>query len=210
MQYVKDDSLTNFPFWSGAKSNADMLTYDELQQLDDVLPEYFNTGDGQLPTETEINDMFWFDFATVCDAIGLKYDDDRGEIIRDGEENESRKKRSEANGNDKVGKQNFTYAELEDAWNKLKDNVETDPTNKEFPPSNGYDIRNGYDTTKAYDPSKNSWDMDFSLDSIIKELEAVPAVITAGDLEVYWCDSDGAESDEHGIYIKDGKIEQFY
>lgn len=208
MQYVVDDSLTDFPFWSGAESNADMLTYDELQQLDDVLPEYFNTSDGQLPTQTEINDLFWFDFATVCEAIGLQYDEEKGEIIRDNDE--SRKKRSEANGTDKVGKQNFTYAELEDAWNKLKGNVETDPTNKEFPPSNGYDIRNGYDTTKAYDPSKNSWDMDFSLDSIIKELEAVPAVITAGDLEVYWCDSDGAESDEHGIYIKDGKIEQVY
>lgn len=93
MQYVKDDSLTNFPFWSGAKSNADMLTYDELQQLDDVLPEYFNTSDGQLPTDTEINDMFWFDFATVCEAIGLQYDADKDEIIRDGDENESRKRR---------------------------------------------------------------------------------------------------------------------
>ena len=101
MQYVKDDSLTNFPFWSGAKSNADMLTYDELQQLDDVLPEYFNTGDGQLPTETEINDMFWFDFATVCEAIGLQYDADKDEIIRDGDENESRKK---AESTDIMGK----------------------------------------------------------------------------------------------------------
>lgn len=94
MQYVVDDSLTNFPFWSGAKSNADMLTYDELQQLDDVLPEYFNTADGQLPTQTEINDLFWFEFATVCEAIGLKYDAGKDEIIRDGDDDsdESRKK----------------------------------------------------------------------------------------------------------------------
>ncbi|MBR4407422.1 MAG: hypothetical protein IKT27_03815 [Clostridia bacterium] len=208
MQYVVDESLTNFKFWSGAADNAKLLEYSELQELDEVLPEYFNTGDGNLPTATEINDMFWFDFATVCEAIGLQYDEEKGEIIRDSDE--SCKKRSEANGNDKVGKQNFTYVELEDAWNKLKDNVETDPTNKEFPPSNGYDIRNGYDTTDGYDPSNTAWNCDYDLDSIIKELEAVPAVITAGDLEVYWCDSDGAESDEHGIYIKDGKIDTIY
>lgn len=94
MQYVKDDSLVNFPFWSGAKTNADMLEYDELEQLDEVLPEYFDTGDGRLPTETEINDMFWFEFATVCEAIGLKYDEGKGVIIRDGDDDsdESRKK----------------------------------------------------------------------------------------------------------------------
>lgn len=102
MQYVKDDSLVNFPFWSGAKSNADMLTYDELQQLDDVLPEYFDTGDGRLPTETEINDMFWFEFATVCEAIGLDYDEDKGEIIRDGKDDESCKKVESADIMDKL------------------------------------------------------------------------------------------------------------
>lgn len=210
MQYVKDDSLVNFPFWSGAKSNADMLTYDELQQLDDVLPEYFDTGDGRLPTETEINDMFWFEFATVCEAIGLKYDADKDEIIRDGDDSdESRKKRSEANGNDKVGKQNFTYAELEDAWNKLNDRIQRDPFDKDNPPSGGYDIRNGYFCGER---DWNEWRIDFTLDAVKKALEEVAEPIREGDLEVYYNDKDNnqADSDNHGIFIIDGKIDTIY
>lgn len=207
MQYVVDDSLTNFPFWSGAKSNADMLTYDELQQLDDVLPEYFNTSDGQLPTQTEINDLFWFDFAIVCEAIGLQYDEEKGEIIRDNDE--SRKKRSEANGTDKVGKQNFTYAELEDAWNKLNARIQRDPFDKDNPPSGGYDIRNGYFCGER---DWNEWHIDFTLDAVKKALEEVAEPIREGDLEVYYNDKDNnqADSDNHGIFIIDGKIDTIY
>lgn len=109
-----------------------------------------------------------------------------------------------------VGKQQFTYAELEKAWDELKKNVENDPYNSKNLPSQGYDIRNGYDTTDGYDPSENQWDMDFSLEAITKELEEVPAMITAGDLEVYYNDNGEANSDEHGIYIIDGKIDKVY
>lgn len=79
MVYKVDDSLTNFKFWSGAATNAEQLTYDELEQLDDILPEYFGE---ELPTQTEINDMFWFDFKTVVEALGYTYDEENGEIIR--------------------------------------------------------------------------------------------------------------------------------
>lgn len=210
MQYVVDDSLTNFKFWSGAKSKADLLEYDELEQLDEVLPEYFDTGDGNLPTAGEINSMFWFDFATVCEAIGLQYDEEKGEIIRDSDE--SRKKRSEANGNDKVGKQDFTYAELEDAWNKLNDRIQRDPFDKDNPPSGGYDIRNGYFVGDKPTDEYNDWHLDFSLDAIKKALEEVPVKIYQGDLEVYYNDKENnqADSDNHGIFIVDGKIDTIY
>ena len=76
MKYTVDESLTNFKFWSGAEDRAKNLTYSELEQLDDVLPEYLSGGD-ELPSDTDINDMFWFDFPTVCHAIGLGcYGDD--------------------------------------------------------------------------------------------------------------------------------------
>lgn len=90
MKWIVEDSLTNFKFWSGAADRAKMLEYSELQELDDALPELF--GD-ETPTDTQINDLFWFDFGTVCSLIGLKYDDSKGEIIRDGDEslNESAK-----------------------------------------------------------------------------------------------------------------------
>ena len=165
-------------------------------------------------TDTEINDLFWFDFATVCEAIGLKYDADKDEIIRDGDgaEDESRKKRSEANGNDKVGKQDFTYAELEDAWNKLNARIQRDPFDKDNPPSGGYDIRNGYFVGDKPSDEYNDWHLDFSLDAIKKALEEVPVKIYQGDLEVYYNDKEynQADSDNHGIFIVDGKIDTIY
>lgn len=66
MQYIKEESLTDFEFWSGAKDNARLLTYSELEELDNLIPDFF----GDTPTETEINDLFWFDFESVCELIG--------------------------------------------------------------------------------------------------------------------------------------------
>lgn len=79
MEWIVDDSLTNFKFWSGAADNAKLLEYSELKELDDALPIYF---DGRTPTETEINDLFWFEFESVCSLIGLKYDESRDVVIR--------------------------------------------------------------------------------------------------------------------------------
>lgn len=82
MKYTCEDNLTNFKFWSGAADRVKDLTYDELDRLDDILPEYF--GDEELPSDTDINDMFWFDFSTVCHALGYAYID--GTIVRDVED----------------------------------------------------------------------------------------------------------------------------
>lgn len=108
-----------------------------------------------------------------------------------------------------VGNQKFTYGELKKAWNQLQSNVENDPFDSKNPPSGGYDIRNGY---YCGERDWNSWDMDFSLEAITKELESVPELISKGDLEVYYNDSDAnqADSDDHGIFIVDGKIDQVY
>ena len=117
------------------------------------------------------------------------------------------KNRSENSGDGKVGKQDFTYAELENAWNALKAKVENDPSNKDNPPSNGYDIRHGY---YCGEDDWNEWHIGFSLDAVKKALEEVAEPIKEGDLEVYWCDAGRAESDNHGIFITNGKIEQVY
>ena len=79
MQWIVEDSLTNFNFWSGAADNAKLLEYSELKELDEALPSYF---EGHTPTATEINDLFWFEFETVCSLIGLKYDKSRDVVIR--------------------------------------------------------------------------------------------------------------------------------
>lgn len=110
-----------------------------------------------------------------------------------------------------VGHQLFSYAELETAWNKLKSNVENDPYDRDHPPSGGYDIRNGY-SRDAEGRDWIYWDMEFSLEGIVKELERVPETIGYGCLEVYYNNSEinQADLDDHGIFIKNGKIKQVY
>jgi hypothetical protein len=70
MKYTKDINLTNFEFWSGAEDHK--FTNDELEMLEYTFEDlYYNTP----PTETEINDMFWFEEQFLCDSIGLKFDE---------------------------------------------------------------------------------------------------------------------------------------
>ena len=78
MKYACEENLTNFKFWSGAEDRAKALTYNELNKLDYLLPDMF--GD-DLPSATDINDMFWFEFPEVCHLLGYACKD--GEPIRE-------------------------------------------------------------------------------------------------------------------------------
>lgn len=72
MKVIKELSLSNFDFWGGAKDRAQMLTIDELdeieRQLEDVYPDGMD--------ETQINDIFWFDFDWVAQMIGYEDEED--------------------------------------------------------------------------------------------------------------------------------------
>jgi len=80
MQWIVDDSLANFPFWSSAADRAKMLTHSELQELDELLSQHY--GDN-VPPASEINDLFMFKFDDVCSLLGLNYDKEHNVIIRD-------------------------------------------------------------------------------------------------------------------------------
>lgn len=77
MIITREETLNNFDFWSGAKDNANMLTYKQLEQITEALEEIYPEG----MTETQINDLFWFDFAYVCELIGLVYDVENDIIV---------------------------------------------------------------------------------------------------------------------------------
>lgn len=77
MKFTVDKDLRNFDFWSGAADNAKELTTEELNKLDGILPDYF----GDEVTDTDINDMFWFEFETIVHALGYAYIN--GKIVRD-------------------------------------------------------------------------------------------------------------------------------
>ena len=63
----KNIDLKNFKFWSGAKDFADLLTLDELEQIEFNLEDLFHD---KTPSETDINDLFWFEEDFICEMIG--------------------------------------------------------------------------------------------------------------------------------------------
>ena len=62
MKVYDDISLRNFEPWSGAIANFNSLSYAELDEVESVLEDLYPDG----ISETTINDLFWFDFETIC------------------------------------------------------------------------------------------------------------------------------------------------
>lgn len=71
MIIIKDIKLEDFDFWSGAKQLAECLTLGDLQEIEEHLDELYPDG----LTETQINDLFWFDEDFICDLIGKTYEE---------------------------------------------------------------------------------------------------------------------------------------
>ena len=70
MIYTKELDLVNFNFWSGAKQHE--FTYEELKDIEISLEEFFQD---RPPTETEINDTFWFNEEFLCECLGLDFEE---------------------------------------------------------------------------------------------------------------------------------------
>lgn len=72
MKIYKDESLSNFEFWSGAKDFANKLTESEFNLIENTLEELYPDG----MSETQINDLFWFEDEWICsDILGIDYDE---------------------------------------------------------------------------------------------------------------------------------------
>ena len=67
MKVTTEQSLSNFNFWSGAKDNASELTDSQLDTIESILEDIYPDG----MDETSVNDLFWFDFETVKEWIGI-------------------------------------------------------------------------------------------------------------------------------------------
>ncbi len=61
----ENTSLTTFKFWSGAKDHS--FTNNELKEIENQLTDLYPEG----MTETQINDLFWFEEEFLCSCIGL-------------------------------------------------------------------------------------------------------------------------------------------
>ena len=69
MKITKELSLTEFKFWSGAKQHE--FTYSELKELEYTLEDLYPEG----CSETDINDLFYFEEEFLCECIGLDYNE---------------------------------------------------------------------------------------------------------------------------------------
>ena len=72
MKVYSEKSLRNFEFWSGAKSNAEELTLEQIDMVESILEELYPDG----MEETQINDFFWFEFDTIREWLGIKKEED--------------------------------------------------------------------------------------------------------------------------------------
>ena len=89
MTYTVETSLADFPAWSGAVHTLDVLIEKDLCDtvetcLVDVLGEY--------PTDTEINDMLWFETDAIAEWCGFS----SWEALENGEEEEEETAEEEA------------------------------------------------------------------------------------------------------------------
>lgn len=93
MTYTVETSLADFPAWSGAVHTLDVLIEKDLCDtveacLVDVLGEY--------PTDTEINDMLWFETDAIAEWCGFS----SWEALENGEEeDEEETEEEEADNN---------------------------------------------------------------------------------------------------------------
>ena len=72
MKVTEELSLSNFDFWGGAKERAQMLTIDELNEIESQLEDLYPDG----IDATQINDIFWFDFDWIVQMLGYEDEED--------------------------------------------------------------------------------------------------------------------------------------
>ena len=74
MQYTVEENLQDFKAWSGGKDTLDDLW---AHNVVDKVEEYINmvtAGQGELLTQTEINDILWFERDKIYKYCGI-YDE---------------------------------------------------------------------------------------------------------------------------------------
>lgn len=81
MTIIKDESLSNFEFWSGARDRAQYLNDNDFDTIESILEELYPEG----MNETTINDLFWFEEDTIADWLGYS---DFDELMKDRTEEE--------------------------------------------------------------------------------------------------------------------------
>ena len=72
MKVYSEINLRNFKFWCGAKDNAETLTSEQLDMVESILEDAYPDG----MRKTQINDLFWFEFDTIREWLGIEKEED--------------------------------------------------------------------------------------------------------------------------------------
>lgn len=68
MKIYSETYLRNFNFWSGAKDRVKYLSYNDLDVIENTLNEIYPDG----MSETQINDIFWFEEDFIAECLGYE------------------------------------------------------------------------------------------------------------------------------------------
>ena len=75
--------LNNFHAWSGAKDTLDRIQREgKCAELENILEELYPDG----MTETELNDLLWFDSESVYEWLGIRSEEQIEREIKEAEE----------------------------------------------------------------------------------------------------------------------------
>lgn len=72
MKVYREISLGYFEPWSGAEDNFNRLSWNELQTLESMLEDLYPDG----IDETSLNDLFRYDFDTICEWLDIRTEDE--------------------------------------------------------------------------------------------------------------------------------------
>lgn len=68
MRVYAEKSLFDCEFWAGGLDTFNALLPHELQEVENILDDLFPDG----LSETELNDLFWFDCDTIAEWLGFE------------------------------------------------------------------------------------------------------------------------------------------
>lgn len=72
MRYIVEQRLADFLAWSGACYTwSELYDRGDLGEVDEIIEAYYQDT-GELPTETEINDLLWFERDTIANYLGYE------------------------------------------------------------------------------------------------------------------------------------------
>ena len=83
MTITYDLDLNSFQAWSGAKDTLDRIQREgKCEELENVLEELYPDG----MTETELNDLLWFDSESVYEWLGIRSEEQIKKEIKEAED----------------------------------------------------------------------------------------------------------------------------